>query len=248
MKLFASLLLLTIGFSADLFGQCTINQNAFPSSNTFGMLPDSSVYNDSPEATATELSLYNATFQLHIEPDTFFIVETVPITWVRIDSITGLPDGINWSSNPAGEMAAHTYGCFSLEGTPVAGSSIGGLNNDGIYPITIHTTQEWIVFSIPQELSIQLANYSMRVVGITNGLPEEKQSPMLSVNYDGTAAVASVNSAFTETVQVSMVDMNGKLQQTLLINPGNNSIEMSHLPAGMYLVQTDLAIVRIVKL
>ncbi|MES2555043.1 MAG: T9SS type A sorting domain-containing protein [Bacteroidota bacterium] len=246
MKLFATLLLLTFGFSTNLFCQCTINQNAFVAGD-YGIVPDSS-FNSSPAATATELSVYNTVFQLHFEPDTATQLGTFPITWVRIDSITGLPSGITWASNPSGTMPAYSHGCLSLDGTPVVGSAAGGPNNDGNYPITIHTTQEWVIFSVPTEFPIQLTDYRMRVEGSTNGLSEATKSPMLSVAYNGTDASATLTSTFAETKQASIVDMNGKHQQSLLIHPGNNPVEISSLKPGIYLVQTDSAIVRIVKL
>lgn len=248
MKLTTFLLPLTLGFSANVFGQCTIDQNAFSSPNEYGILPNSATFNGSVQATATELELYGMVFQIHPDVDTVTQLGTFPIESTVIDSIGGLPDGITWSANPVGAITAGLYGCFALDGTPAAGTASGGPNNDGIYPLTVYYTQTWNIFSIPTLMPTELNDYRLQVIDNTNSLSEITGSPLLSVLYDGTSAAASVHSAFTEIVSAELVDVNGKHWQSLSLYPGSNSVKLEQLPAGMYLLQTDLAVARITKL
>lgn len=114
---------LFLGFSVHAFSQCT------PANvSTDGIFPDSAT-NFAP---AFQNSPYSQVVTAKIPADTIIspLLPPVPISYVKLVSLTGLPDGLSYACNPANcQFPGGATNCAVIQGTPV--------DTPGTYPLTI---------------------------------------------------------------------------------------------------------------
>lgn len=234
-------------YSFTAKAQCIIDQNVFSSASGYGLVPTSDEFNGSSNATATELTPYNFTLQIHLIPDTATSLGTFSVDHLVIDSIIGLPDGITYNQNPAVQITGGGYGCIGLNGTPTAGTASGGINNDGVYPIVVFTTMTVVVFSVPTDFPYPVADYEMRVVENTSGLFEQNKSEPFTIVYNGTNANAYVLSNVKDETEAELIDLNGNIVQSFTVYEGTNTLETGRLHTGMYFVKVGNSKLRLIK-
>jgi hypothetical protein len=108
----------TVFFCQDISAQCTINVN----DTTSGLTPN-------PLACAIRDSAYGQAAQVHVPA----MVSIATVDSMKLLSITGLPAGITYTTNPAsGTIRGGANGCIWFSGTTSA--------TVGNYPLTIHIT------------------------------------------------------------------------------------------------------------
>lgn len=219
--------------------QCTINQSVFSGPNDYRILPDTIV--NIPAATVGVG--YTTDLQFHVQPDTVTPLGTFPITQVHIDSITGIPAGFTYSTNPAnGNFPGGSYGCAGVTGLATAGQEFGGPNNDGVYPIVIYYTATVSVFSVPQQFPTSKSGYKLRI-------QQANSVPSVS-NINFAVSQSAPNPADKQADFVFTNPTNGNVQFTLYNILGVNvksttisatkgenrfSLNTADLPAGVYL-------------
>jgi hypothetical protein len=132
--LFAGLL-----FGPELAGQacpgCVVNNTCYVPGG--GLCPDSL-----PAATVAQAYSQDVTFylpkQIDAAPFSGGLLGIVDLLQLRIDAISGLPFGLNWSCNMNSNNCTYfpssndTLGCVKICGTPVG--------NPGVYAVTIYVT------------------------------------------------------------------------------------------------------------
>lgn len=225
--------------SFAVHAQCTINQSVFSGPNDYRILPDT--VTNIPSATVGVA--YTTDLQFHVQPDTVTPLGTFPITDVQIDSITGIPAGFSYSTNPTnGTFPGGSYGCAGVNGLATAGQELGGPNADGVYPIIIYYTATVNVFSVPQTFPTTKTGYKLRIQA-ANNVPAVN-----SINF--TVNQNAPNPADGKTDFVFMNPSNGNVQfslynilgETVKSNnisavKGENryTLNTSDLPAGVYL-------------
>lgn len=233
---FAGILALT---SLTAGAQCTINQSVFSGPTDYRILPDT--VTGIPVATVGVP--YTTDLQFHVAPDTTTPLGTFPITQVKIDSITGIPAGFSYSTNPSnGIFPGGSYGCAGVTGLATAGQELGGPNSDGVYPIIIYFTATVNVFSVPQDFPATKTGYNVRIQA-ANSVPS-----MLNITFG--VNQNAPNPADTKTDFVFMNPNNGNVQfslynilgetvksTTISAVKGENrfTLNTGDLPAGVYL-------------
>jgi hypothetical protein len=80
----------------------------------------------------------------------------VPINWIRLDNITGLPTGMTYltdaaSSSPPDQWNGGEQGCVTIMGQSAAGT----------YPISIDVTGEVVMFGVYLEVPLSFGGYEM---------------------------------------------------------------------------------------
>jgi hypothetical protein len=233
---FVSILVLS---SLAAGAQCTINQNVFSGPNDYRILPDT--VTNLPAATVSVA--YTTDLQFHVQPDTTTPLGTFPITQVQIDSITGIPAGFSYSTNPSnGTFPGGSYGCAGVNGLATAGQELGGPNADGVYPIIIYYTATVNVFSVPQQFPTSKTGYKLRIQAANNvpsmanvnfavnqnaPNPSDKQTDFLFTNPNNGNVQFTLYNILGETVKST----------TISAAKGENrfTLNTSDLPAGVYL-------------
>ena len=227
-------------FSAITAGaQCVINQSVFSGPNDYRILPDT--VTNLPIATVAVA--YSTDLQFHVQPDTTTPLGTFPITQVQIDSITGIPAGFSYSTNPSnGTFPGGSYGCAGVTGLATAGQELGGPNSDGVYPIVIYYTATVSVFSQPQQFPTSKTGYKLRIQA-ANSVPAVN-------NINFTVSQNAPNPSDKEAAFLITNPTNGNVQFTLYNILGENvksvsipavkgenhySLNTAELPAGVYL-------------
>jgi hypothetical protein len=244
-------LLASLSFGTFALAQCTINPALFgPSNNTnYSIIPD----------TATNLPLayvaqsYVTDLQFHIKPDTTVtspIPGTFPITQIHIDSVVGLPSGFAYLPNPSNGTFTTTsatppgtgYGCVAVTGNPVSGQETGGLNSDGIYPITVFFTATVVIFSVPTSQPGTIEGYRVHIMP-ANNVPVIENN-VFAVNFSAPNP-ADLKTDFkytapnTGSMQFTMYNVLGSVvkKESVSSFKGTNHyvLETASLPAGVYL-------------
>jgi hypothetical protein len=222
--------------------QCVINQSVFSGPNDYRILPDT--VTNIPVATVGVP--YTTDLQFHVQPDTTVtspFPATFPITQIKIDSITGIPAGFSYSTNPAsGIFPGGSYGCAGVSGLATAGQELGGPNSDGVYPIIIYYTATVDVFSTPTDFPATKTGYKVRIQA-ANNVPSTAM-----INF--TVAQNVPNPSDKETrfnftcpnngnVQFTLYNILGETVRTINIAgvKGDNAytLNTSDLTAGVYL-------------
>src|ERR1041384_2220120 len=87
---------------------------------------------------------YNTCVQFKVLTDTIISGTHVTITNVTLDSVSGLPPGFSFSTNPANHIfPGGSNACASLYGSPLA-------SNAGTYHLTVHLTVHGVAFGFIQ--------------------------------------------------------------------------------------------------
>ena len=219
--------------------QCTIDTTVFSGPNDYRILPDT--VTNLPVATVGVP--YVTDLQFHVQPDTVTQLGTFPITHVQIDSITGIPAGFSYSTNPAnGTFPGGSYGCAGVTGLATAGQELGGPNSDGVYPIIIYYTATVNVFSVPQQFPTTKTGYKVRIqaansvpmvstitftVGQNAPNPADSRAEFMFTNPTNGNVSFTLYNILGETVK----------QQNINAVKGENrfSLSTAELPAGVYL-------------
>ncbi len=236
-KLYFISILALSSFTAG--AQCVINQSVFSGPNDYRILPDTVM--NIPIATVS--IGYSTDLQFHVQPDTTTPLGTFPITHVQIDSISGIPAGFSYSTNPTnGTFPGGSYGCALFTGLATAGQELGGPNSDGVYPIIIYFTAEVSVFSQPQQFPSTKTGYTLRIQAFNNvpatanvnfavsqsiPNPSDKQADFSFTNPTNGAVQFTLYNILGETVKMSAISA----------TKGDNHFTLStaELPAGVYL-------------
>lgn len=115
MKQFAALALILVAFTFGANAQCTPDQSI----TTPGFYPSG----DSLPCVERDV-FYDATIQIKnfttIDPADFGVPNIPPITisWIRIDNISGLPNGLSYTCTPSScQFNAGVNGCVNITGT-----------------------------------------------------------------------------------------------------------------------------------
>jgi hypothetical protein len=237
--------------------QCTIDPN-----NTTFFTPDV----DNVPCAERNVA-YNQTLQFYIPTSVDLADYGVPISYVLntdsvvLDSITGFPAGLTWSSNPAGPVFyPGSNGCGLTSGTTTA--------DTGNYPLTFHglmymSGQPFQGFfdgdtSIPIQLFIrsnQGRGYSIDV--IEQGAPcRPVQSGINDFNADLNAALTvypnpnngvfqiNLNAGSRVNGEIRVVDVTGRLvynENIDVMGLYNTTINVSQFSKGIYTVQLRTA-------
>lgn len=241
---------LGISFAAAQ-AQCTINPNVFSSPTDYGIIPD----------TITNLPLayvgtpYVTDIQFNVDPDTVvnqppFGNINVDITQVHIDSVSGLPAGFSYTSNPSNGTITTTsatpagtgFGCVQLVGTATPGQENGGPGNNGIYPLIVYYTGTAIVLSVPTQVPATETGYFLHIMAANGFRTDELTRFSVSSPMPNPALAKTTiqfNTLHAGQVEFVLYNVLGsevkreKIKSDKGIN--NYQLDVSTLPSGMYI-------------
>ncbi len=215
---------LLLSFCALTFFAATgFAQNCTPDPGATGL-----IYPMQPDSTVDPGQTYDETITITVPTDTTVQIITVYIDSIQLDSVTGLPNGLDYSCESS--LGSCTYpggsvGCFRINGTV----------NDtvGIYPITFHVEIFGVLDSTgtggtPINLPYPLEAFRMYVgnVGVQS-LDASKFDVIQNVPnpFNGTTTI-KFNNPVAETVNFSVYDMIGRQVHSNKINAvqGTNTI------------------------
>lgn len=173
---------------------------------------------------------------------------TLPIDSVVVNSVAGLPAGINYVCDPGScSFPANSLGCATLTGTPL--SSVA----PGDYPLTITGTAYFPVFPstfeitfpgdfFPGEYILRVLANSSEDCGLVSSNEELKEKVSLSVSPNPTAGPfnLNINAGLSGNFHLRVVDFLGKSvhQSTVNLVNGENRIAFdgSAFSNGLYIL------------
>jgi hypothetical protein len=220
--LFAALL---TGSLSQLSAQCTITPGCTTGPTGYCTTPAE----NTNLTNATESALYNTTIQFSLASSIAVGPTTIAIVNASINSVTGMPAGLTYSTNPAsGTFPGGSNACLLLSGTPSAASA-------GTYTISVTFSVNTSFAPTTQTLVWFLTVDPSGTVGIK------------SINPNTTFFI-SPNPATSELTVASGSHM-GKIQivdalgKTVLTHDANYSsqttINISSLSKGVYFLQMN---------
>jgi hypothetical protein len=175
---------------------------------------------------ATEQVAYSTTIQVSV--GTSYSVAT--ISNATVTSVTGLPTGLTYSTNPSsGVIAGGSSGCMLISGTPAVGSAgnytvtanVSANTNFGVFPTTIVWT---LVVNAP---TTGIANYSTNNAAILLIAPNPAKAEM------------NVSADF-HFQKIRVYDALGNLALTQDVNSESKATVMvDKLNAGFYFLQVS---------
>ncbi|GIV33502.1 MAG: hypothetical protein KatS3mg031_1037 [Chitinophagales bacterium] len=186
---------------------------------------------DSIPCIVNDGSFYAETVYVKI-PDT---ISGITIIWVRVDSIVGLPNGINWSAQvPAGNPPSQLFG--GEQGSIV----IYGNTTDSVgpYPVLIYVTlfTSLAPFPVSGELGALLTLLGGGLSG--NILHVCPPCPDIVVSFS--VSDVTCHAASDGSISVSVSD--GTPPYTFIWSHGDSGAVINDLTAGMYsVIVTDSA-------
>lgn len=213
--LFAALL---IGGLSQLSAQCTIANSCNPAATGYCSTPTASAN----VPNGTESMPYNTTIQISVASS----ISGFPISNVTVVSVTGLPTGLTYSTNPAnGVIPGGSDACMLISGTPASGSS-------GSYTVTANVT---LNSSIPATISWFL---TIDPSGTTNVKSVTQNSGFfISPNPATSELFVSAASHFGK---VNITDALGKIVLSHDANyTAQTTINISSLSKGVYFLQVN---------
>ena len=215
---------LLIGSLTQLNAQCVITPGCTPDP-TLGYCTTPT--DNTPLPNASESSAYSTTIQLSIGTTAF--MGFITVTSASLTSVTGLPAGLSYSSNPAnGYVAAGSNACLLIDGTPAMGSA-------GTY--TIDANFDVVTSSGPIS---QAVSWTLQVDATgTVGIKTYNASSAFFLAPNPATNELAVSAAFNFG-KVSIIDALGK---TVISHDANNStltkINISDLSKGVYFLQMN---------
>lgn len=215
--LFAALL---IGGLSQLSAQCVIAPSC--STGTVGYCTTPAANTNLPNAT--ELSSYNTTIQVSIGSS---IGGFATITSSTLTSVTGLPNGLNYSTNPAsGIFPASSNGCVLISGTPAASSA-------GSYTITANVTITTSFGDVPGS-----AAWLLTVDAVTGVKSYNQISNFFISPNPATSEIVVTSTSHFGKVQI--MDALGKVVISHDANYADQTtINISSLSKGVYFLQVN---------
>jgi hypothetical protein len=194
----------------------------------------------------------------------FGSVSGITVEWLRVDSITGAPAGINWAmtvptGNPANQLFTEEDGCIEVSGTS---SAARGNYQLGLYVCVKVTLSPsplcdeansliQTIGSLSPGASLPDFSYFLRVVENGEACPDSLVDADVSVrelqsvsglsvypNPFSSKTVVSFNSVETAKYTARLIDVMGKevYAETLNVTSGSNKVELnrSNLSTGVY--------------
>jgi hypothetical protein len=218
--------------------QCVIDQN-----NTQYLNPD---VNNLP---CIEVGVpYEEVIQIYIPSS----IQGNQVDSVVITSIDGLPLGITYELNPAnGVIPGGGNACVTLEGTTNAAT--------GRYDLTLQGTAYVKLFGVPQTIALNqistfVPDFQLAVDVILPGEPcrgvvsvsdiTANLSIAMYPNPNNGIFTLSVNTDKNSKIEVAAFDITGRkvfTEKSVISGNFNTTVNLSHLPKGIYAVQVRSA-------
>lgn len=161
--------------------------------------------------------------------------QNIPVNWIRVDGVSGLPTGFSYSCNPSNCIfPGGSNGCVVLYGTAVDGQ-------EGAYPITVNTTGEVVILfgsmEVTEEYPIDIAGYVLVVNG-PNGINKHENSFL--VYQEGDNYRFNFLSKISDLIY-NLYDVNGRrIASNSLNHTESLNISTELLPRGLYILQMEL--------
>lgn len=207
-----------------------------PTITTPGIYPDSAT----GLASGTVGISYNEVIQARVPVDTLFLGQTVLITSIDVDNVTGLPPGITYSCTPAScSFPGGSNGCMLLSGTPTTA---------GVYPLDVTLTANGTLLGFPVPPQTSVLTYYSITIDVNSGI-----SMTTAPGYfDFSALQPNPANEFTDVifatplpteVKVAIYNVIGKEVYSNLVSAksGYNTLHIAtaSLTSGIYLVAVD---------
>jgi hypothetical protein len=217
---------------------CTINTTY----TTPGYYPDSIL----PPAYVT--LAYQTVVQIRVLKDTTnpAFPGRIPINYVQMDSVNGLPPGFHYATNPGnGRFPGNSNGCLILYGTATAGQETGGPSNNGIYPMIVYYhANAQIPIAGPSDIAGTNKKYHMTILPASAGIASYNDLSIFNVLQNtpnpvtGTTEIQYWMPA-AKAVSFKLYSVLGNLVQekNMASEFGNNkfTFDASALSPGIYL-------------
>jgi len=248
MKKFYSFIAATLIAAGMLNAQCTIDPSA---QTTPGVNPPAENLPCIERGVA-----YDQTLQGQVQEDgqiTIVVTATVHVDSIQIDSITGLPTGINWAANPS-ILHGGGNGCVRFSGT----------TNDaaGNYPLIAYGTV-WFRVTSPIDtpyvyhgnlnrfspfgdyyVDVIEAGAQCRATGINNFSADLNSAISVYPNPNNGKFEFTLDAGKRVNGEIKVLDASGKQVFNQLIDVVgyyNTAIDLSNMPKGLYVLQVKTA-------
>ncbi len=242
-KIFTLLFCLTtLGFASKLHAQCTPDL----SWNTSGIRPDSTTNlpdgcENVPYSTQMDIYVPDSVHQIQMGQDVAIYIDSV-----RLLSVTGLPPGMSYVTNPAnGKFPKFAHGCALISGT---------CSTPGTYPLQVITkaSVRLLLPFLPATVRYDTVNYYRIVintaggancnVGIENHLdPTEMGIHSVVANANDHYLQVTCNAPANLPSQFRVVNSIGQViyQNTVTTQQGYQIIRLNDFNAenGIYVLQ-----------
>ncbi len=186
---------------------------------------------------------YSTVLQFKVPADTATTYGTFPITHIKVDSITGLPEGFSYQANPSSAtFPGGSRGCVLLTGNPTTAQLLGGPSHDGVYPINVYFTALVNVYFIPTEFPYSFDDYKIQIA-LTSGV-NDMQFKTFSISQATPNPAAgstdfTIESLGSYEMDFILYDLQGQavMNQHLHTHTGENvhRVDLQGIKAGMYL-------------
>ncbi|MCW3084363.1 MAG: hypothetical protein JWP12_1729 [Bacteroidetes bacterium] len=233
MKKLLTIILISAAGVTGSYAQCTPDISCIPSGTTYGICPDSAT----GMAMGTVGVAYNQVMSMKV-PSTSAGFSTglpfaVPVTSIKVDSVTGLAPGLSYVCSPAGcTFPGGTNGCILISGTPTAVWN---------QQVTVYATAT-VSLAGPQ-LVPQTNSQYRSIVNAPAGIEmldmskfDVKQN---MPNPFSSSTEIQFSSVTPETVEFSVFNMLGSVvySKTIKAEKGANTITLdaSVFPEGIYM-------------
>ena len=247
-KIHFYLTIASIAIATTVSAQCSTDP--LYQDSLFGIWPDTN--ENLPCGRPNEY--YETVMQFKLPTEANQVDDTYPpgvlINWIRLDAVSGLPNGISFttdaaSSTPANQWNAGTQGCAVLLGQAAAGT----------YNVSIDVTGEIGISGVPgTETALSFGGYVLEIfAGCVVGLHKKEKGDLYSVNVVPNPFVGNAKMEFnwaqSEEIDLSVYDALGKevYHEKIAGNAGANSIDFisGGLPYGIYMYQLSSELHRI---
>jgi hypothetical protein len=221
--------------------------------STAGVYPEPYEPNINPNGGITDCAVIGQPFEFTL---TIVVNDTLtysglsfPLDSVLVNSVTGLPAGINYVCDPPNcHFASNTIGCAKIFGIATNGNppgaydlTIGGsaFVNGSVFPLPIVFPDANLA---PGKYTIQVNANANDPCGVNSTTDLSRHLSIQTVpNPVAGIAQIKINSQISGEFQFQLVDLLGNriAQRQIHIMDGTNSIEFdaSQLPNGLYLAQ-----------
>lgn len=152
---------------------------------------------------------------------------------VTIDSITGMPAGFTYTTNPAsGIIPGGSNGCINFVGNATAGQETGGPNSDGVYPLTISYTGNATFFGSPVTLPGTLTGYKIIVTNTVGINLVANDGLVLAPNP--ASEILNIFSGNNTLKNMKVYDTTGRLVKQLNSTDNVIALDVNNLKSGLY--------------
>jgi hypothetical protein len=214
--LFAALL---IGGLSQLSAQCTIMPSC--TTSTLGYCTSPAENTNLPNGT--ELSPYSTTIQFSLGTT---VGGFVTITDATISSVTGMPAGFTYSTNPvSGNFPGGSNACLILDGTPAAASA-------GTYTVAA-------TFAVNTSFgpTTQTLSWYLTIDPVATGIKSYTQLSDLFISPNPATSELNITSA-AYFKKVTIIDALGKVVISKEVdNTASIKVDVNALTKGVYFIQ-----------